>query len=782
MSVQCPHLSNKNVTVPSQNSLIYKDECTMCFDKDKFKDGIDVCLKCFNGGCSSDPKLHSQLHSLKTGHSLSLNIQKILKVNSEDIYEPAAKITKLEIMEKDEADEETRLYDTKLRVRCFECGILPDDTVLPDDIQKAINVIVSSLSAGKKSQVQSWAPKLQECEHMSLINNVVTSLENKENKMCMHCDKTENLWMCLECGSIGCGRKQYDGSGGNNHAIEHFKETGHKASVKLGTIQPNGTADVYCYICDDNKFDPLLAKHLRGVGINIEDQTKTEKGMNELELEQNLKFDFSMVTDDGKSLTPLYGEGLTGLANLGNSCYISSIAQCVFSLPEFIKRYHENFSQHLLECKHQIPAQCLICQMYKMCIGMNSGEYSSISGNLSRNISNIQPRMFKEIIAKNSDLFSQSGQQDAYEFFIYMLKNISIAEKSIDNAFNDPTEVFDFYTEEKLQCTNCKGVKVIQQKTNSLTLPLISNNTSETTEELNVTIDDCFKDLCKAEIIDGYFCHNCQSAQTVTKTTSFASFPQILVVQMRRFELLNWVPTKINTNVILEDDNSVSLDTYRGYGIQPGEIELMDPVENTDNSVNIDYEKVSILASSGFPEDWCIYALHEKGNNDIEIAMNWLVDNIDQLSTPAPSISSKKNSSDSSFKVNDDLVNTICEMGFTVPQSKLALEKTNNDIERAMDWLFNNSSELNEITEGGVEGSSNDPPATVKDELPANYDLISFISHKGKSVHSGHYVAHVRKNNLELGDNKWVLFNDDRVVSQPNPPIESAYIYFFSRK
>lgn len=38
------------------------------------------------------------------------------------------------------------------------------------------------------------------------------------------------------CGNLGCGWKFYDGSGGNNHGIQHFKESGHPISVKLGTI------------------------------------------------------------------------------------------------------------------------------------------------------------------------------------------------------------------------------------------------------------------------------------------------------------------------------------------------------------------------------------------------------------------------------------------------------------------------------------------------------------------------------------------------------------------
>jgi ubiquitin carboxyl-terminal hydrolase 5/13 len=42
-----------------------------------------------------------------------------------------------------------------------------------------------------------------------------------------------------------------------------------------------------------------------------------------------------MVTEDGHYLEPAFGPGRTGLRNLGNSCYMSSVIQCIFSLDSF---------------------------------------------------------------------------------------------------------------------------------------------------------------------------------------------------------------------------------------------------------------------------------------------------------------------------------------------------------------------------------------------------------------------------------------------------------------
>lgn len=64
--------------------------------------------------------------------------------------------------------------------------------------------------------------------------------------------------------------------------------------------------------------------------------------------------------------------------------------------------------------------------------------------------------------------------------------------------------------------------------------------------------------------------------------------------------------------------------------------------------------------------------------------------------------------------------------------------------------------------------------------LPARYKLKAFISHKGPSVHSGHYVAHIRE-----PDGAWVLFNDEKVVRADAESVRElkklAYLYVFER-
>jgi ubiquitin carboxyl-terminal hydrolase 5/13 len=98
-------------------------------------------------------------------------------------------------------------------------------------------------------------------------------------------------------------------------------------------------------------------------------------------------------------------------------------------------------------------------------------------------------------------------------------------------------------------------------------------------------------------------------------------------------------------------------------------------------------------------------------------------------------------------------------------------------MERAIEWLFSHPDDI------GEDAPTSSAPVTKESvgsrEVPARYRLKAFISHKGPSVHSGHYVAHIR-----MGD-QWIFFNDEKVVKADKESVEQlkglAYLYFFER-
>lgn len=82
--------------------------------------------------------------------------------------------------------------------------------------------------------------------------------------------------------------------------------------------------------------------------------------MTEISLEANLSLTLSKVLEEGKILIPVFGPELTGMVNLGNSCYLNSVVQVLMSLPEFRKRYLTDAEEHLTTCKKWTP-DCYMC-------------------------------------------------------------------------------------------------------------------------------------------------------------------------------------------------------------------------------------------------------------------------------------------------------------------------------------------------------------------------------------------------------------------------------------
>lgn len=158
----------------------------------------------------------------------------------EEGQEPPTKITKLAIIEEREEDKYVHLTVLK----SYEDGLEHPELSADPLVQSLTDGLLKSLSSGRQAEVQSWEEEIIPCEHTLTLEQLATGpIPASGLAHCSQCELKENLWLCLTCGSLGCGRKQYGGvPGGNGHGLNHFEETGHSLSVKLGTITPEGGA------------------------------------------------------------------------------------------------------------------------------------------------------------------------------------------------------------------------------------------------------------------------------------------------------------------------------------------------------------------------------------------------------------------------------------------------------------------------------------------------------------------------------------------------------------
>jgi ubiquitin carboxyl-terminal hydrolase 5/13 len=680
------------------------------------------------------------LHSISRDHPLVLNIRRTRKIIVRD--EPPLKMSKLAIAAETESDR----YDTTLTVKCLECGI--------DDIDKANPVIAAAVEAimaantfSRKEEVKAWEQELTSCEHiLTLQQGPPRQIESQDLGHCSKCDLNENLWLCLECGNLGCGRAQFGGVGGNSHALAHSTESGHGVAVKLGSITPEGTADVYCYTCDEERIDDDLGTHLANWGIILSERQKTEKSLTEMQIEQNLRWEFSMTTEDGKELTPLFGPGLTGLKNLGNSCYLASILQCLYDLPSFQERYGGGVSS-LPDV--QDPAQDLETQLRKIGDGLLSGRYSRPDSDVHvsehspevPHQKGLQPSMLKHLIGRGHAEFSTMRQQDAFELLQHLIKLITRSKHP--SGLNDPTQSMRFMMEQRLQCLNCKKVRYSSNEQDSILIDVphekLPAEEGQEPKYKPVTLKECLDNFTASEIVE-LTCSACGSRDGFTKRQLFKTFPDVLVINARKMAVVNWVPVKLDVPVIVEDA-PFAMDAYLSRGQQPDE-ELL-PEEATPAGVNApsfvpNAEAAAQLESMGFPRARIEKALHATGNSDASAAMEWLFAHMDDPDIDVPLDLGGNTASAST--ADPEKIAMLESMGLGGPRAVKALKETNGDVERAIEWLFSHPDDEGEPDE--ADGDTNEaadkkPTVVGSSELPAKFQLQSIVCHKGTSIHTG---------------------------------------------
>ncbi|KAK5048221.1 hypothetical protein LTR84_005891 [Exophiala bonariae] len=791
--MSCPHVTSTDLRPPRANQSVYREDCTQCFDSQDDEAGLDVCLQCFNGGCAGH-RNHSLLHYSTTSHPLVLNIKRTRRQVQRD--EPPLKLTKLAISAETEEDK----YDTVTRVKCYVCSIDDVDRSL-GQLPTVIDGVMKAMTFAKQEEVKAWEQEFTECEHTLCLQQQPSRQIGSQNlDGCSKCDLKENLWLCLECGNLGCGRAQFGGVGGNSHGLAHATESQHAVAVKLGSITPEGNADVYCYQCNEERIDTDLAKHLAHWGINIAEREKTEKSLMEMQVEQNLKWDFSMTTDDGQELKPLFGPGFTGLKNIGNSCYLASTVQCLFSIDEFRRRYYHPDQPPPTA---NFPAEDLETQLRKLADGVLSGRYSRPEVNIAVSPDNpevphqkgLSPAMFKHLIGRGHEEFSTMRQQDAFELLLHLFKLINISNQADPKA--DPVQSFRFALEQRLQCLNCQRVRYRTDEQDNISIPVpvrrkIVDNSDGSKDVVKgsefepVSLKECLDIFTSSSTVE-FTCPSCDSKAGFSKSSKFKTFPQNLAINPLRFEIINWVPTKLDIPVQVTDE-AFDLSQYKSHGLQANEEELPEDADVGGSAGAAAFvpntAALEQLASMGFPQNRCEKALHATGNADAEAAMNWLFSHMEDadIDEPLNLGGAATSSSDDADKIAQ-----LGDMGISVPQARKALRECNGDVSRAVDWVFSHPDDQGDFGEQtSLEATTAAPKALPgSEELPAKFELESIVCHKGASIHAGHYVAFIRKAVSEADEERqWVLFNDEKVVKavDVDEMKKFAYVYFFSRK
>ncbi|KAJ8120436.1 hypothetical protein ONZ43_g2856 [Nemania bipapillata] len=631
-------------------------------------------------------------------------------------------MTKLAIAPETEADR----YDITTAVRCHECAKELDRSHAK--LAPLVDGILKANTFSRQEEVKAWEQEMSTCEHILLLQQETRrKIESGALGHCSECDLKENLWLCLVCGNLGCGRAQFGGVGGNSHGLAHATRSHHAVAIKLGSITPEGSADVYCYQCDEERLDSDLAPHLAHwgdyLGRSGEDREEFDRDADRAELAVGVLY------DDGrrKGITPI----------------------CLFDLPAFQDRY--NIPGADLPVVPD-PAQDLETQLRKMADGLLSGRYSKPDGDAisaehppeSPHQKGLAPSMLKHLIGRGHAEFSTMRQQDSFELLQHLIKLITRSQHPA--PLIDPTQPFRFVTEQRLQCINCKKVRYSSTEQDSIFIDVPLEKLAQPGEGGDdiyqpVTLEQCLDRFTAQEAVE-LTCPACASKVGFMKQTLFKTFPATLVVNARKMTVENWVPRKVDVPVIVGDE-PFSLSGYFSIGYQESE-EILPEEESAATPAFIPNESaLDQLMGMGFPRNRCEKALHATGNSDANAAMEWLFAHMEDEGIDDPLVL-RSNDAGGNDAPDPEKIEMLGAMGFNAPQARKALKETSGDVERAIEWLFSHPDDQGEFSEesgtavekstGALAGSAN---------LPANFQLRSIVCHKGSSIHAGHYVAFI---------------------------------------
>lgn len=724
---------------------VYKSKCDFCFLDSSSPEGLDVCLECDCCACND----HFKYHAEKYGHKFYVNIR----------YE-----------EKKESSENTETLKDKeqekiITVHSIEKGLLNEENcsnynelyLLARKIADAdeTRYVPRNKSTSTTTNFDDFVIN---CDHLDSILEHHRKTSNKDEFpqiikdecKCADCDIKENLWLCLTCGHLGCGRAQI-GCVGNGHALQHYKETGHPISIKIGTLSATRLPDIYCYSCDIEPVlkeeDPRLIEILKSFKLSLSGEP-TEKSLSQIEDEMSKKLAMMSSLEGGPNLPLVNLNSVTGIANVGCTCYASAAVQAVHSCIDRLGTdiTFDKFINHWKDCMYNNMRECIRCQEFRL---LSSIESVRVGDERSKYI---KPDCGDLIpLACPSFAYERGALQDASEFLMNWIQRSNILRQRCGRTYVRCT----------ISCSSCGGKKYTKEEfPDILGIPITDS----------VDIAHNISDIFKPVRCEGRKCPFCDSVDGINgveifKTTEILSAPDVILVQPLRAVYTPAGVVKLENNV--EVPETIDLSEFLAKKIEKDDIyetawdirraieQSREEEENMDTKESnsaCDSEKLSLLLELGIAsEDVCRAALVQT-NNNYELAADLILSG--SVSTASC---------------------TSCTS--TSPLAELEKEKQASDAAMA------------------EECQSTRAPA---------YTLWAFVTHQGSSPQAGHYVCHTRllerqAINATLKEDtdtdkelltrlttdpthSWVVLNDERVAVSPQPPLGQGFVYAYASK
>ncbi|KAM6032739.1 LOW QUALITY PROTEIN: ubiquitin carboxyl-terminal hydrolase 42-like [Theristicus caerulescens] len=221
-----------------------------------------------------------------------------------------------------------------------------------------------------------------------------------------------------------------------------------------------------------------------------------------------------------------------GLQNLGNTCFLNSILQCLTYTPPLANYMLSR--EHTQSCPEE--GFCMMCTMEThinqvLCCSNNAIKPTSVINGLKR-------------IGKH---FNFGSQEDAHEFLRLTVDALQKAclkgNTKLDRSSQSTTliyQIFGGYLRSRVKCLNCQAVSDTYEPFLDITLDI----------KAVTSVTGALQQFVKTEQLDSennYECSKCKKMVPASKRYTIHRSPTVLTISLKRFA--NLTGGKINKNV-----------------------------------------------------------------------------------------------------------------------------------------------------------------------------------------------------------------------------------------
>lgn len=258
-----------------------------------------------------------------------------------------------------------------------------------------------------------------------------------------------------------------------------------------------------------------------------------------------------------------------GLVNLGNSCYMNCIIQCLLGTHELSQIFLNDSYKNHVNLNSKLGSRGVLAKYFSNLVHMMYQQGKSLAPIKKRTNSDektaVQPLHFKVACGSINSLFKGSSQQDCQEFCQFVLDGLhedlnqcggnpplkelsSEAEKvrekltmriasSIEweryltTDFSVIVDLFQGQYASQLKCKVCGRTSTTYQPFSVLSVPVPRGTRCD--------ILDCFKEFTKIETLEKdeqWSCPDCKKKQPSTKKITITRLPRNLIIHLKRFD------------------------------------------------------------------------------------------------------------------------------------------------------------------------------------------------------------------------------------------------------